>query len=586
VLGFARGLDFFSTEGEDVLGLSSNGLLSTVSVVTAAVLLFAAFRSARTASTIMMGIGALFLLSALVSLALLRTHLNVLAFEMANVIFSIVAGLVLLTLGAYGRVSGRSRPTAPTPARQRTPAPARTRTSTPRRGRRWPRPPCARRRSPSSSTGPPPSSAAGSRRWPRWSAARTAGGCGRASTSADGGRPRRTLAGVMHPSPARARGRADACPGALQTHAAADGALARIRLPGGALTAAQLRALGAAARDLGDGALELTSRGNMQLRGLGPGADAELAARLSGAGLLPGPAHDRVRNVLASTLSGRVAGGHVDARGWAAAFDAALCADPALAALPGRFLVTLDDGRGDVAGLGGDVALLALDRRTVALTLAGADSGLRTEPGAAVGLALAATRAYLDERTAQGGTAWRLGELLAGPAAVVARLGGSEFPPVPVPRPAAGGPVGVIPQVDGRVALVAAVPFGRLAAGAAELLAGAAADLQVIPWRSIAVPDVEPAAARQLAGALTSTGLVLDPGSPWLRVTACTGLPGCAKSLADVRADATAAVLAGHLPAEGARQHWAGCERRCGRPRGDVVDIVATGSGYRVGWYS
>ena len=106
VLGFAGGLDFFSTEGEPILGLSSNGLLSTVSVVTAGVLFFAAFRSARTASTIMMVIGVLFLVSAFANLAVLRTEWNLLAFEMPNVIFSIVAGLVLLTLGAYGRVSG------------------------------------------------------------------------------------------------------------------------------------------------------------------------------------------------------------------------------------------------------------------------------------------------------------------------------------------------------------------------------------------------------------------------------------------------------------------------------------------------
>jgi hypothetical protein len=106
VLGFAGGLDYFSTDGERVLGLSSNGLLSTVSIATAAVLVFAAFRSPRTASTIMIAIGALFLLSALVNLALLRTSFNLLAFSMANVVFSIVAGLVLLTLGAYGRVGG------------------------------------------------------------------------------------------------------------------------------------------------------------------------------------------------------------------------------------------------------------------------------------------------------------------------------------------------------------------------------------------------------------------------------------------------------------------------------------------------
>lgn len=118
VLGFAGGLDFFSTDGERVLGLSSNGLLSTVSVVTAAVLVFAAFRSARTASTIMMVIGVLFLVSAFANLAVLRTELNLLAFEMPNVIFSIVAGLVLLTLGAYGRVSGHLPPDSPyAPAR-------------------------------------------------------------------------------------------------------------------------------------------------------------------------------------------------------------------------------------------------------------------------------------------------------------------------------------------------------------------------------------------------------------------------------------------------------------------------------------
>jgi Domain of unknown function (DUF4383) len=118
VLGFAGGLDYFSTEGEPVLGLSSNGLLSTVSVVTAAVLVFAAFRSARTASTIMMAIGALFLVSALVNLALLRTDFNLLAFEMANVIFSVVAGVVLLTLGAYGRVGGHLPPDSPYAAAQ------------------------------------------------------------------------------------------------------------------------------------------------------------------------------------------------------------------------------------------------------------------------------------------------------------------------------------------------------------------------------------------------------------------------------------------------------------------------------------
>lgn len=106
LLGFAGGLDFFSTDGEQILGLSSNGLLSTISVLTAVVLVVAALWSPRVASTVMIVVGALFLLSALANLAVLRTSFNVLAFEMQNVVFSVVAGLVLLLLGAYGRVSG------------------------------------------------------------------------------------------------------------------------------------------------------------------------------------------------------------------------------------------------------------------------------------------------------------------------------------------------------------------------------------------------------------------------------------------------------------------------------------------------
>src|SRR4051794_16871332 len=250
------------------------------------------------------------------------------------------------------------------------------------------------------------------------------------------------------------RARADACPGALQTHAAADGALARVRAPGGLLSAAQLRALASAARDLGDGALELTSRGNVQLRGLAEGAPPELGERLARAGLLPSQTHERVRNLLASTLSGR-SGGLLDVRPWVAAFDAGLQADPALADLPGRFLATFDDGRGDVCGLGGDVGLLALGRDDVALLLGGADSGLRATAGAAVDLLLAATRAFLAERAAQGATAWRLVELTDGVRRVTARLRecGANRDPVEVPVAPVLGPVGAEVQDDGRIAL-------------------------------------------------------------------------------------------------------------------------------------
>ena len=144
--------------------------------------------------------------------------------------------------------------------------------------------------------------------------------------------------------------RPDACPGVFALHDAADGALARVRLPGGAIDAAALQVVAGCAEDLGDGAVHLTSRGNLQLRGLRRD-DPRLAARLAAAGLLPSTTHERARNVLASPLSG-IAGGLADVRDLARELDRGLCARPALAALSGRFLFALDDGRGDVAARG------------------------------------------------------------------------------------------------------------------------------------------------------------------------------------------------------------------------------------------
>src|SRR5262249_57234931 len=82
----------------------------------------------------------------------------------------------------------------------------------------------------------------------------------------------------------------DACPGVLTLHPARDGHVARIRLPGGYVSRAKWTALAELADELGDGDLDLTARGNVQLRGLPAAAGAELARRAAGAGPpAPGP---------------------------------------------------------------------------------------------------------------------------------------------------------------------------------------------------------------------------------------------------------------------------------------------------------
>ena len=358
----------------------------------------------------------------------------------------------------------------------------------------------------------------------------------------------------------------DACPGALTLHTAADGSLARIRLPGGMITAPQLHALARAATEFGSPAMELTSRGNIQIRGI---TDQDAVARaVAAAGLLPSPTHERVRNVVASPLSGR-AGGHADVRRWVGQLDAAIQVEPALAGLPGRFWFGIDDGRGDVSGLAPDVGVHVLGE-TAALLLAGRDTGVRVPFSEAVSTMVALAARFAGTR----GKAWRISEL-EGNGSLLAGLTvdaehGATWPPVTRP------PVGWLPQDDGRIALGAAVPLGVLPARTAEFLAAIGAPMVITPWRSVLVCDLDAGVADTSLRVLAPLGLVFDENSPWLDISACTGSPGCEHSLADVRADAAGALNS----ASGGHRHYVGCERACGSRAGDQV-LTATGDGYR-----
>ncbi|WP_231123788.1 hypothetical protein [Nocardioides sambongensis] len=187
------------------------------------------------------------------------------------------------------------------------------------------------------------------------------------------------------------RARPDRCPGVLRPWPAADGALVRVRVPGGRLPVPALRALVDVATRYGDGLVRLTGRANLQLRafptitgstddGVEVRLPEEVVAAIEATGLLPSRAHDLARNVLVSPQTG-LAGGRADLTPVLADLDAALLAAPDLAGLPGRFLFTLDDGRGDLADRHRDLGLVALDADRVQLRVGTGWGAVLPAPG-------------------------------------------------------------------------------------------------------------------------------------------------------------------------------------------------------------
>ena len=410
----------------------------------------------------------------------------------------------------------------------------------------------------------------------------------------------------------------DRCPGVVRLHQADDGALARVRVPAGLLRGDQARVILGIATELGDGAIDVTSRGNIQLRGLSPDAAPELSDRLCAAGLLPSIAHERARNIVASPLAGLDNGGssggphdghHGEVQSWARDLDRLVCATPALAALSGRFLFGLDDGRGDIVGLRPDVTLVAGPDGRADLLLAGERAGIRVRSADAPAAAATAARLFLDVRAGAGSNAWRVSEL--GPAratlldallsALPVRGGDTDTGLVTTgPRadlaPSAAAPgLGLLRRSDGICTISVGLRLGRATAEQWTALVQVAestqvghglGELRLTPWRGVVIPGLSEETAREHLARLGAAGLLTSDGSPWASATACTGRPGCAKALADVRADAHAALagLATELPAipRLLPVHWSGCERRCGRPATRHLNVVADETGYLV----
>ncbi|MFJ3924215.1 DUF4383 domain-containing protein [Streptomyces sp. NPDC090022] len=104
VLGLTHRIGFFDTGGDTVLALNTNGALSMLSICVGLLLFAGMIIGGTFASTLNIVLGVLFIASGFVNLALLDTGLNFLAFEIQNVLFSFVVGVMLMWFGMYGRV--------------------------------------------------------------------------------------------------------------------------------------------------------------------------------------------------------------------------------------------------------------------------------------------------------------------------------------------------------------------------------------------------------------------------------------------------------------------------------------------------
>ncbi|MEU5843746.1 cobalamin biosynthesis protein CobG [Rhodococcus sp. NPDC047139] len=345
----------------------------------------------------------------------------------------------------------------------------------------------------------------------------------------------------------------DRCPGILRPHIAADGALVRVRVPGGQLPDGALHALSAASTAFADGDVHLTSRGNLQLRGIEldecGSVPTALAAAVIAAGLLPSGSHERVRNIVASPLSG-LQGGLADVRPLVRELDAALCADSTLTDLPGRFLFGIDDGRGDIAALRCDLTAIVRDAGTATISI-GALEGPSVPFSQVPATLIRLARHFVEIRE----SVWHVRLLpRAG-----AELGGGD----PVPRPAGFTmPYGMLGD-----AVSVLVPLGILTPGMVAALPDRG--VVVTPWRGLVIAGgTNPVVLREV-------GFETTAESVWQRVSACTGAPGCSLAQGDTRAEARR-IVAGDTT--DSRIHVAGCERACGAPHSPHTLVLARSS--------
>lgn len=376
------------------------------------------------------------------------------------------------------------------------------------------------------------------------------------------------------------------CPSTLRPMETGDGWLVRLHPPGGRMQPAQLRRVADLADETGNGLVEVSSRGNLQIRGVRPDAhpalvEALLAERLVDEAGGPGPQ----RLVLASPLAGQDAGDLIDAAALAASLEHQ---GRAVSGLPPKTSVIVDGGgKLSLDGFAADLRLVAIDQGAVVIGLPqGGWLGpvASDDAGAVTASLLSGFAAY---RRAEPDTIHRLRDLDDDQVAALigaCSVSRTQAPAVrPSPRRA-----GLFAQRASRFALIAGVPFGRSDTRTLSRLSEAASahgasEIRFSPWRGLAFLELECEEATSLTAQCEALGLITRDDDPRLSVQACSGKPACLRGETRTMDDAAAlAEAAGSLLAAGLSLHLSACVKSCAQAGPADLTLVGHDGRYDV----
>jgi precorrin-3B synthase len=373
-----------------------------------------------------------------------------------------------------------------------------------------------------------------------------------------------------------------ACPGLTDPMETGDGFLARLVPSGQTITLDAFASLCAAARAYGNGIIEVTARGSIQVRGLKPETISAFAADVGTLDI----ATEGVPMTV-DPLAGLAPHEAIDTRAMAGALRTALARAPLTTRLGPKVSVVIDAGSTlHLDQLAADIRLRPESTGQCLHVMLGGDAFHATSVGA-VPLAMATdvTLRTLDVIARHGRKA-RARDLIGegGLAAFRAALGPSarEAPP-PTARPPSE-PIGVHALRGGNVALGIGLAFGHTDTNSLERLIDAAktsgADGLRTAHRSLLVIGLSAQAASNLAAVAEQLGFVTQLSDPRRHIATCAGAPICSAAQIPTRALApTIAKAAPDLLDGSFVLHLSGCAKGCAHHADSALTIVGNSGG-------